>query len=316
MNRRLCTGGLLLMLVASTCICKAQTGASAPAAYLGFDRNDYPGDAALAGLHKTFRYTSYWLNAPPGETANSWAGKRALLHEHGFGFLVLFNGRTDAVIKAHASHGQDAMALGAADGRAAIAAAAREGFPPNVVIFLDQEEGGRLLLEQDAYLFAWIDAVRQGGARAGIYCSGIDVPEGNGTINTARDIVERETARTQSSKSQSPAGKNGEHRLALWIADDQCPPAPGCTLAAPRLAGAFTPPLSDFTAVWQFAQSPRRPEFSARCPAKPAPDGNCYAPDLGPNAKIFVDLDVADSPDPSEMPDTESSVRGKGNRTH
>ncbi len=141
----------------------AQPGASASASYLGFDRNDYPGEAALSNLRKTFRYTSYWLNPPPGETANGWVGKRAILRENGFGFLVLFNGHTDAEIKAAALHGRSAAALGAAEGKAAVAAAAREGFPADVVIFLDQEEGGRLLPEQDAYIFAWIDAVRRSG---------------------------------------------------------------------------------------------------------------------------------------------------------
>lgn len=289
MGRRSCTRGLVLLLVVLPCVCHAQSanrGASAAASFLGFDRNDYPGDAALAALRKTFRYTSYWLNPPPGETANNWAGKRVVLREHGFGFLVLFNGHTDAEIKAAASQGQNAAALGAAEGRAAAAAALREGFPRNVIIFLDQEEGGRLLPEQAAYIFAWIDAVRGAGARAGVYCSGIDVPEGSGTINTALDIVERSSSRD----------KNSERRLFLWIADDQCPPAPGCTLAAPTMTGASTPPVSDFAIVWQYAQSPMRPEFSARCNARPAVDGNCYAP----GSKIFVDLNTASSPDPSE----------------
>ncbi len=43
--------------------------------YLGFDRNDYPGDEALAALRKSFDYVGYWLNNPPGETGDSWAGK-------------------------------------------------------------------------------------------------------------------------------------------------------------------------------------------------------------------------------------------------
>jgi hypothetical protein len=298
-----------MMLATAIWRCPAQNAnQEASASYLGFDRNDYPGDAALSDLRKSFQYTGYWLNAPPGETANNWAGKRAILRQHGFGFLVLFNGRTDAEIKAAASQGKDASALGAAEGKAAVAAAVREGFPPDVIIFLDQEEGGRLLPEQAAYVFAWIDAVRAAGARAGIYCSGIDVPEGNGTISTARDIAERESARVQSSP------KNSRHRLALWIADDQCPPAPGCTLAVPQLRGAFSPAVSPFAKVWQYTQSPFRPEFSASCHAKPAADGNCYAPNLGPDAKVFVDLDAADSPDPSELPDAGSSAAGEGNR--
>jgi hypothetical protein len=290
MNRRLCAWGLTLTMMALASFCEAQDaqhGTSASAPYLGFDRNDYPGDAALAALRTTFRYTGYWLNNPPGEVNDTWIGKRAIVLSNGFGFLVLFNGRLDAQLRR-----RDAAALGTADGKAAAAAAAREGFPQNVIIFLDQEEGGRLLPEQDAYLFAWIDAVRSAGARAGVYCSGIDVPEGKGTINTARDIVEQETARAQSATK----GKESEGSLFLWIANDQCPPAPGCTLAAPSLAGVSAPPIADFVRVWQYAQSPFRPEFSASCRARAARDGNCYAPD----PKIFVDLNTAGSPDPSE----------------
>jgi hypothetical protein len=257
-------------------------------AYPGFDRNDYPGDALLPALRKDFRYTSFWLNSPPGETANGWAGKRALLKQNGFGFLVLFNGRLDAQLK-----GRDPAALGTADGKAAAAAALREGFARNVLIFLDQEEGGRLLSEQADYIFAWIDAVRAAGARAGVYCSGIETRDESGAISTALDIATREKARSKMS---------GEHRLALWIANDACPPAPGCTLAAPQMAAAFPAQLREFAAVWQYAQSPRRMEFSAQCPANAAPDGKCYAPGLQQNANTFVDFDVADSPDPSEAP--------------
>src|SRR5580700_7775250 len=66
---------------------------AAQSSYLGFDRNTYPGDANLKVLHQTFSYTGYWLNNPPGEKANTWAGHRAAVESAGFGFLVLFNGR-------------------------------------------------------------------------------------------------------------------------------------------------------------------------------------------------------------------------------
>jgi hypothetical protein len=270
---------LLLLLVT------ALTGI-AQQAFLGFDRNDYPGDAVLPALRKDFRYTSFWLNNPPGETANTWAGKRGILKRNGFGFLVLFNGRLDAQLK-----GKDAAALGTADGRAAAAAAQREGFARNVLIFLDQEEGGRLLPEQAAYIFAWIDAVRAAGGRPGVYCSGIEVHDESGVISTALDIATRESTRR---------GRTAETRLALWIANDACPPAPGCRFATPRLTDGTIAPLRDFATVWQYAQSPRRMEFSAQCPANAASDGKCYAPGLPENANTFVDLDAADSPDPSE----------------
>src|SRR5713226_940798 len=71
--------------------------------YLGFDRNVYPGDAALPVLRKTFAFASYWLSPPPGEKLNTWKGKRELLVSHGFGFLVLYRGRESRELKNEAA---------------------------------------------------------------------------------------------------------------------------------------------------------------------------------------------------------------------
>src|SRR5271166_5480657 len=98
--------------------------------YLGFDRNDYPGDSNLKTLHQTFAYTGYWLNHPPGEKTNTWAGHRAAVESAGFGFLVLFNGRLYAELKsAELKSVARATKLGQSDAQAAAAAARREGFP-------------------------------------------------------------------------------------------------------------------------------------------------------------------------------------------
>ncbi len=260
---------------------KAAASRPRPLQYLGFDKNDYPGDAALATLRKTFRFTSFWLNNPPQDSQNSWTGKRAILKQQGFGFLLLFNGRLDAQLQ-----GQDAAALGAADGQAAVAAAAKEGFPPHVLIFLDQEEGGRLLAEQTAYLFAWVDAVRKAGARAGVYCSGVQEPDDNSTISTAQDIAQKEAAR------------NTKQKLALWIVNDQCPPSPGCSVAQKDVSMTLETNLPGVV-VWQFALTPRRAKFTAGCPNNYDPDKSCYAPGLPHSSNAYVDLDAADSSDPS-----------------
>src|SRR5579864_927488 len=111
-----------------------------PKTYLGFDRNDYPGDALLPFLRKSFAFSGYWLNNPPGESANSWQGKRDILKTNGFGFLVLFNGRLEKELKSESR----AEILGARDASATADAAKREGFATGTIIFLDQEEGGRL----------------------------------------------------------------------------------------------------------------------------------------------------------------------------
>lgn len=70
--------------------------------------------------------------------------------------------------------------LGKSDAQVAIAAARREGFPAGTVIFLDQEEGGRMLPEQKAYIYAWVDEITATGFRAGIYGSGIAAKEDGG----------------------------------------------------------------------------------------------------------------------------------------
>src|SRR5437899_389382 len=132
--------------------------AQTQAQHLGFDRNDYPGDAALPALRKHFAFTGYWLNNPPGETTNTWRGKRDVLARNNFGFLVLFNGRLEADIR-KAQRGASASALGKQDAARAIASAQREHFPAGTIIFLDQEEGGRLEDVQSAYLLAWTEGV-------------------------------------------------------------------------------------------------------------------------------------------------------------
>jgi hypothetical protein len=252
----------------------------ASGSYIGFDRNDYPGDENLAALRRHFSFAGYWLNIPPGARQNPWEGKREVLLRHGFGFLVLFNGRLDTEIMKARKSGIDPAHLGQNDAAAAIAAAQREHFPSGTILFLDQEEGGRLLPEQAAYLFAWTEAVSHSGYRAGVYASGQPVNEGHGqTITTAEDI--RNHVATQHL-----------HQIAFWVAQDACPPSNGCTLQAPALASSGTPEA----VVWQYVQSPRRRSITAACAQSYAADGNCYVPDLPGQ---HLDLNVATSPDPS-----------------
>jgi hypothetical protein len=251
-----------------------------PQTYLGFDANDYPGDDALLGLRKTFAFSGYWLNAPPGAKTNSWTGKRGALLKNGFGFLVLFNGRLSKELKPPVNPND----LGVKDGELAVAAAQREGFSSGTgtVIFLDVEEGGRMLPSQFEYLKGWRWRVNASGFFAGVYCSGMKVTEGDGqVITTADDIHERVPV------------------PAYFIYNDACPPSPGCAY----LKSPPPPSQSGFAAarVWQFAQSPRRRNFTARCGATYSADGNCYPPGRTAAGHILIDLDSSVSPDPSAL---------------
>src|ERR1019366_9217494 len=95
---------------------------TSPQFYLGFDRNDYPGDDLLPALRKTFEWTGYWLNNPPGTKSNSWAGKRQIVKAAGLGFAVLYNGHVYKELK-----GKNAGQIGLRDGRDAAARANAEG---------------------------------------------------------------------------------------------------------------------------------------------------------------------------------------------
>jgi hypothetical protein len=245
--------------------------------YLGFDRNDYPGNENLKALRQTFSFSGYWLNNPPGENRNTWIGKRQAMESAGFGFLVLFDGRLDADLK----NLKRATALGKSDGQNAVSAAHKQGFPSGTVIFLDQEQGGRMLPEQKAYIYNWVDVVNSSGFRAGIYCSGIPAQESPGvSIVTAEDI--RQNA--------------GSRKIIFFVTNDACPPSPGC--AFPQKPPRPSESRIDFADVWQFAQSPKRPDVAGGCPANYNPDGECYPPGLSAK-KLHIDVDTATSADPS-----------------
>jgi hypothetical protein len=253
-------------------------------AYPGFDLNTYPGDAALPILRKTFYFAGYWLSPPPGATRNTWVGKRRLLLSQKFGFLLLYRGPQTSELKSSSQ----AANRGTADAAAAAATAKKEGFPSHAIIFLDIEEGGRLPAKYHAYLRAWVDALARAAYRSGVYCSGMPVNEGSGVIIITSDDIRNNI---------------GKRDLAYFVYNDACPPAPGCVVpqAPPPPSASGIP----YAAVWQFAQSPRRKGFTARCAATYNADGNCYAPGDAAHA-WFLDLNSAATQDPSS-----GSVEGR-----
>jgi Domain of unknown function (DUF1906) len=256
--------------------------AAAPAqesahALLGFDRNIFPGNDALPVLRKTFAFSSYWLSSPPGEKTNTWLGQRELLRSQGFGFLLLYRGPESRELKSDAA----AAEKGTADARDAASTAKREGFPLQAIIFLDIEEGGRLPAPYHSYMHAWAAELAKASFRSGAYCSGIPVKEGPSvTITTADDI--RAHAASQD--------------FVFFVYNDACPPSPGCTFSqnpsSPATSGI------PYAAIWQYAQSPRRMEFTAHCAPGYHTDGNCYAPGDSAHA-WFLDVNSATSSDPS-----------------
>jgi hypothetical protein len=270
---------LLVFSGIALCFARLESQASHPAevhSFLGFDRNQYPGDDGLPVLRKSYSFASYWLGPPPGEKSNSWIGKRSLMQSHGFGFLLLYQGRTSGQLP----YKKDFVEAGLADARAAAASARREGFPQGSVIFLDVEEGGRFFDGYHAYLRSWAESLKNEGFHPGIYCSGIVVDEGKGsTIISADDI----------------RAHVGVADVVYWVYNDACPPSPGCGVPqnppAPLASGVA------YASVWQYVRSPRETKIARHCRGY-ATDGNCYAPGDAEH-KWFLDENVATTADPS-----------------
>ena len=246
--------------------------------YLGLDRNDYPGDAAMQSLRKTFAFTGYWLNNPPGADRNTWKGKRPQLQAMGYGFLLLFNGREYNELKASG----DAAAVGSRDAAAAVQAATAEGFPKEPSFSSTRSREDACFPSSAPTFMPGSTVVVKGGYRAGIYCSGIPFRESSKvSVVTANDIRDNAAGR----------------EIHFFISNDQCGPSPGCVFPGtpPRPAASGVA----FAEVWQYAQSPRRPEMTAACRQTYASDGNCYPPGVPPSSGLHIDVDSADSPDPS-----------------
>ena len=145
----------------------------------GFDTRDYPGDAVMAAWRESspYRWVGYYLPAPC-YTGTSWNGRRPALERMGWGIAVLFVGEQDwPDDAAHVEPGEptaDAAAprctrsnvtaeRGAADGAAAMEAAAAEGFGPGTVVYLDVERVAAVSPELLAYARAWFDALLEDG---------------------------------------------------------------------------------------------------------------------------------------------------------
>lgn len=244
--------------------------------YLGFDRNDYPGDAAMKLLRRNFAFTGYWLGNPPGEKTNTWIGKRALLRSEGFGFLVLYRGRESSEVKTSG----EAMDAGTVDAKNAATAAKSEGFASDIIIFLDIEEGGRLPTDYLVYLVTWFYEIQRAGYHPGVYCSGMPVEDAPGATITTADNIRN--------FAKSPD-------ITFWVFNDACPPSQGCTMQqdppAPSKGGIA------YAQIWQFVRSPRDKQTARHCRGY-AKDGNCYAA-LDTAHRFHLDVNSATSPDPS-----------------
>jgi hypothetical protein len=156
--------------------------------HLGFDTHTYPGDMTMQAWKSApgapYRWVGYYLPSPCHKD-DSWASKRQTLTGMGWGLAVVYVGqqswgrtprptakRLASLRKQQATCNADFLsaARGDSDGADAIAATAREGFPPRSVVFLDIERMEKVPSAMRDYYRAWARRLlRDGRYLPGVY---------------------------------------------------------------------------------------------------------------------------------------------------
>lgn len=181
MSRALCALALCACAAGGAGIRTLAAGRGVP----GFDTRDYPGVAVMERwrAESPYRWVGYYLPAPC-YTGTTWTGQRSTLRAQGWGFAVIYVGEQDWAAMGNAPSARDSAAVqnprctrtnlnaeqGTANGAAAAAAAAVDGFPANTIIFLDVERVERISPDLAAYVRAWVAVLlRDGRYVPGLY---------------------------------------------------------------------------------------------------------------------------------------------------
>jgi Rv2525c-like, glycoside hydrolase-like domain len=143
--------------------------------FAGFDRDLYPGDAAMQAIiqNTNLRWCGFYLAPAPSHLDQSWMTKCAFLKGLGFGLAPIYVGQQ---VQGPGSHNVTA-AQGTIDGQNAAQLASQAAFGNGSIIFLDIEQGPPIQPATIAYYVAWVAGVTANGFAPGVYCSHAQLPQ-------------------------------------------------------------------------------------------------------------------------------------------
>lgn len=151
-------------------------------AQAGFDMARYPGDAAIRWLWDWRNTNLNWLGFYLAVTGagfadkKTWQGKFGLLKSMGWGVAPIYVGKQPGSPKLKSMHGKERLE-GYKDGIEAASLAKAEKIPERTILYFDYEPGDQMSEPYLQYQMGWIEAVRDQGYRAGIYCSYLVGPQ-------------------------------------------------------------------------------------------------------------------------------------------
>ena len=184
--------------------------------YLGFDLNQYPGDAALPLLRQTFSFSDIGLNAAPEESSNSWRGKREIVSSTASVFCVVQRMQRSANLSPCLTPRRLARAMASLLLRRRV----KTSSPLRPLFFSIRRKAAECRLSS-ALIFT------RGAMQS--------APPGFGPASICRGIVVRESARVTITTADDLRDNAGARKIVYFVYNDACPPSPGC--AFPR-----TPP--------------------------------------------------------------------------
>lgn len=159
----------------------------------GFDTRDYPGETTMRRWFDAspYRWVGYYLPAPC-YTGTTWAGRRDVLRQQGWGFAVLYVGEQDwqamqaapgdtvpiAVEGARCTTLNLTAENAARHAVEAETAARSDAFPQNTIIFLDVERVERVRPPLAEYVRTWARTMLERGHFVpGLYAHDLNASE-------------------------------------------------------------------------------------------------------------------------------------------
>jgi hypothetical protein len=145
-----------------------------PKPIYGINTNHFPGGVAMKWLRDRakVRFACFYLGPTENHPDASWMGQRTDLAVAGWGFVPTYVGEQVRIKRTGTPNPALKAAKGGLDGNQACDLMRTAGFAPGSVVYLDLEEGDEPTSAYQAYILAWIDAVKARSFVPAIYCPG------------------------------------------------------------------------------------------------------------------------------------------------
>ncbi|MEZ2142239.1 glycoside hydrolase domain-containing protein [Bradyrhizobium sp. DN5] len=149
---------------------------TSPKPIYGVDISHFPGMPAMKWLREKakVRFACFYLGPTENHPGADWMGQRTDLAVAGWGLVPTYVGQQAHVKRSGVRVPNPALnaGKGASDGNQACDLMKSAGFSSGAVVYIDLEEGDEPAGAYQAYILAWMDAVKKRSFVPAVYCPG------------------------------------------------------------------------------------------------------------------------------------------------